>query len=224
MTSTVQNLIDVAAQSAVDAGRLVRQRFGDPVEVSRKQAAHDVVTGTDLAAEALIRAALGSVGARSTVVGEEGGRPGGTPTEADDPVWLVDPIDGTYNFVRGIPFFCVSIGLRIAGRTVGGCVYDPLRDELFTAADGRAWLNGAPLPTRSSASSAPPLVLCDIPNAGGRRPPPRPTCWPPCSPPPRTCGGSVRPRWRWRTWRRAAPTWRPTRTSTTGTPLPGGRW
>ncbi|MBF5033944.1 inositol monophosphatase [Micromonospora sp. ANENR4] len=167
MTSTVQDLIDVAAQSAVDAGRLVRQRFGDPVEVSRKQAAHDVVTGTDLAAEELIRAALGDVGARSTVVGEEGGRPDGAPAGPDDPVWLVDPIDGTYNFVRGIPFFCVSIGLRIGGRTVGGCVYDPLREELFTAADGRAWLNGTPLPTRTSASSAPPLVLCDIPNAGG---------------------------------------------------------
>ncbi|WP_406073553.1 inositol monophosphatase family protein [Micromonospora sp. NBC_01638] len=167
MTSTVQHLIDVAAQSAVDAGRLIRQRFGDPMDASTKGAAHDVVTGTDLAAEELIRAALGGAAAHSTVVGEEGGRQNGTAIGADDPVWLVDPIDGTYNFVRGIPFFCVSIGLRIGGHTVGGCVYDPMREELFTAADGCAWLNGAQLPARTSAPSAPPLVLCDIPNAGG---------------------------------------------------------
>ncbi|MFG1677324.1 inositol monophosphatase family protein [Micromonospora sp. NPDC049282] len=167
MTSTVRDLIDVAAQSAVDAGRLIRQRFGGPMEASTKEAAHDVVTGTDLAAEELIRAALGGAAARSTVVGEEGGRQHDATIGAEDPVWLVDPIDGTYNFVRGIPFFCVSIGLRIGGHTVGGCVYDPMREELFTAADGCAWLNGVQLPVRTAAPSAPPLVLCDIPNAGG---------------------------------------------------------
>ncbi|GAA2698634.1 inositol monophosphatase family protein [Actinoplanes palleronii] len=163
MTSTVQHLIDVAAQSAVDAGRLIRHRFRGPIGTSTKQAAHDVVTTVDLAAEESIRAALRGAAPHSSVVGEEGGATIG----AGDPVWLVDPIDGTYNFVRGIPFFCVSIGLRIAGRTVGGCVYDPIHEELFTAADGRAWLNGTPLPTRTSEPPAPPLVLCDIPNAGG---------------------------------------------------------
>ncbi|MBU2665908.1 inositol monophosphatase [Actinoplanes bogorensis] len=161
----MKHLIDAAAQAAVDAGRVIRRAFRGPVTVSAKGAAHDVVTGADRAAEELIRSALLALSPHSTVIGEEGGA---APGRDDAPVWVVDPIDGTYNFVRGIPFFAVSIGLRIGGRTAGGCVYDPVHDELFTAAGDSAWLNGTPLPA-PPAAAGPPLVLCDIPNAG--RPP-----------------------------------------------------
>ncbi len=168
MTSTVQHLIDVAAQAAVDAGHLIRRRFRGSVTASTKDAAHNVVTEVDLAAEELIRSALLGAAPHSMVIGEEGGRRDGPAADDNDrPVWAVDPIDGTYNFVRGIPFFCVSIGLRIGGRTAGGCIYDPVHDELFTAADGPARLNGTLIPPRPAGRPMPPLVLCDIPNAGG---------------------------------------------------------
>lgn len=166
----MQHLIDVAAQAAVDAGRLIRGKFRGPVTASAKGAAHDVVTEVDRAAEELIRAALLAAAPHATVIGEEDGRGAGPVSGRDDgPVWAVDPIDGTFNFVRGIPFFCVSIGLRIDGCTAGGCVYDPVHDELFTAADGAAFLNGTRVPAQPAGRAQPPLVLCDIPNAG--RPP-----------------------------------------------------
>ncbi|MBW6436407.1 inositol monophosphatase [Actinoplanes hulinensis] len=168
MTSTVQHLVDVAAKAAVEAGRFVRSRFRGPAAVTVKEGFHDVVTEVDVAAERMIRSALHDAAPGTFLIGEETGRANGPEGGPDDrPVWLIDPIDGTYNFVRGIPFFCVSIGLRIDGRTAGGCVFDPVHDELFTAAEGVARLNGAELPVRGAGPPAAPLVLCDIPNAGG---------------------------------------------------------
>jgi myo-inositol-1(or 4)-monophosphatase len=61
-------------------------------------------------------------------------------------VWIVDPLDGTVNYANGIPFFCVSIGLAVDGRPVAGVIFDPMRDEAFTAtADGPALLDGRPV-------------------------------------------------------------------------------
>ena len=80
-------------------------------------------------------------------------------SEEDDPIekgsdarlWVVDPIDGTVNMMRGIPFFCVSIGLWNHGRASVGVVYDPIHDELFSAIDGKgAWLNGVPMTVSES--------------------------------------------------------------------------
>jgi myo-inositol-1(or 4)-monophosphatase len=175
VTSTVQSLLDAAAEAALDAGRMIRDAFGDGpasrTEGRSKGAAHDVVTAVDVAAERRIVRALRAAAPGSAVIGEEGGRDGADTGDGGDGgsgslVWSVDPIDGTYNFVRGIPFFAVSIGLRSGGRPVAGCVYDPIHDELFTATEGAARLNGQPLVPRA-VPSGPPLVLCDIPNAGG---------------------------------------------------------
>ncbi|MEU0519649.1 inositol monophosphatase family protein [Streptosporangium sp. NPDC006007] len=163
-------LVALAAEAGVRAGRHVIERRRDGVTLRTKGAAHDMVTEIDAEAEAVIRAML-TVG---TVVGEESGVSG-----SGDVRWYVDPIDGTYNFARGVALFAVSIGVEVGGRLVGGVVYDPVRDELFTAVGGELRLNGrllgtdppAPLSTPASASAAPdspPMVLTDIPTAGLR--------------------------------------------------------
>lgn len=65
---------------------------------------------------------------------------GGSPDLTDDPTWMCDPLDGTTNFVHSFPFVCVSIGLAVKKRVVVGVVYNPVMDELFTAAQVRAHL------------------------------------------------------------------------------------
>jgi myo-inositol-1(or 4)-monophosphatase len=141
---TVQHerrLVEVAGRAAVAAGDYLRRQFAQVRTATRKGAAHDVVTVADARAEAMIREGLTAAVPGCTVIGEEGGR-SGTGTV----IFHVDPIDGTYNFVRGIPLFCVSIGVSVAGRDVG------LRHNGYPA---------CPVP-----HDGPPLVLCDLPTAG----------------------------------------------------------
>jgi myo-inositol-1(or 4)-monophosphatase len=152
-------LARTAAGAAVLAGRYLRSRFRQPAAARVKGHAHDVVTEADAHAEAIIREALQRALPGTQIVGEEGGRHG-----RGEVCWYVDPIDGTYNFLRGIPLFCVSIGACVAGRYVAGCVYDPVHDELFTATGAGLQLNGEP--ARRPDKRDTPLVLCDIPTAG----------------------------------------------------------
>ncbi len=154
-----RRLVEVAGRAAVAAGDYLRRQFAQVRTATRKGAAHDVVTVADARAETMIRDQLTAAVPGCTVIGEEGGR-SGTGTV----VFHVDPIDGTYNFVRGIPLFCVSIGVSVAGRDVGGCVYDPIRADLFSADPAGLRHNG--YPARPVPHDGPPLVLCDLPTAG----------------------------------------------------------
>jgi myo-inositol-1(or 4)-monophosphatase len=130
-----------AAEAARAAGEILRERFGRPHDVHFKGAI-DMVTEADRAAEALIAAMVRERYPDHDLLGEEGAREAtGSPFR-----WVVDPLDGTTNFAHNLPHFAVSIGLEHGGEAVAGAVYDPLRDELFVAAEGRgATLNGVPL-------------------------------------------------------------------------------
>ncbi|MFG2000307.1 inositol monophosphatase family protein [Spirillospora sp. NPDC048911] len=159
-------LVDAAARAARRAGEELLGVFERGVDVRAKAGthAHDVVTDADAAAEAMIRADLAAACPGSVVVGEEAGADGdvhGGP----DVRWYVDPIDGTHNFARGVPLFCVSVGLTIGGEPAGGCVYEPARDEMYTAAAGGPLLrNGRPV--EQPPPRAVPMVLSDVPRPG----------------------------------------------------------
>jgi myo-inositol-1(or 4)-monophosphatase len=131
---SLHSLVDAAAAAAREAGQLLRSR---PHTVEHKGAI-DLVTEVDLASERVIRAALAPTGI--PVQGEEAGGP--TAGER----WVVDPLDGTTNFVHGYPAYCVSIGLVRDTVPVVGAIYDPIRDALYAAALGAgARRNGAPI-------------------------------------------------------------------------------
>lgn len=153
---TPSDLLALATQSCVDAAKLLHDI---PVDVALK-GTFDQVSSADVAVEAFLRAALVSGAPGSAVVGEELGSASAAVT------WFVDPIDGTRNFVRGLPLSCISVAAAVDGVLVAGCVLDPFRDELFTAAVG------VPFEVRSSGLTiAPgvsprPLVLTDIPLPG----------------------------------------------------------
>jgi myo-inositol-1(or 4)-monophosphatase len=131
-------LLEVATAAARSAAPLLLDRFGSEQALRTKSSATDPVSEADLAAEAAIRAVLAELVPDDEIVGEEGGATAGTSGRR----WLVDPIDGTTNYLYGIPQWCISV----ACDGQAGVVFDPVRDELFAArADGPATLNGDPL-------------------------------------------------------------------------------
>lgn len=133
----------IASEAARAAGDILRERFimrGELV-VRTKSSSTDMVSEADEAAEAAIRRILGARRPDDAILGEEGGRTGTGELE-----WVVDPLDGTTNFLYGIPAWCVSVAVRDGDGVIAGVVFDPIRDEVFAAErDGIATLNGTAL-------------------------------------------------------------------------------
>jgi len=132
--------LNVMMKAARKAGRSLSKDFREVENllVSRKGAA-DFVTRADLAAEKIIREELMEARPTYGFLGEETGE-----VEGQDPTrrWIVDPLDGTTNFLHGLPHWAVSIALEHKGQIVAGVVYDPTKDELFFAEKGAgAWMN-----------------------------------------------------------------------------------
>jgi myo-inositol-1(or 4)-monophosphatase len=138
----------LAVSAAKAAGRLVngfrgRVRHGR-MAVTYKGAVN-IVTEADRQAERLITEMIRKVYPDHIIIGEEGAGTAPTPpvSPAGEPIWFVDPLDGTTNFAHGFPFYCVSIGVEVSGRVAVGVVYDPVRRELFSAIQGKgAFCNG----------------------------------------------------------------------------------
>jgi myo-inositol-1(or 4)-monophosphatase len=130
--SEADALLEVAVDAARMAGALLADRAERGAErgVSSKSTPTDLVSEADLASERAIRELLGKRRPQDGFVGEEGGR---SEDGESGLSWVVDPLDGTVNFLFGIPQWCVSIAVRDGRGTVAGAVYDPNRDELFTA-------------------------------------------------------------------------------------------
>lgn len=123
----------------VEAGRLVMQGFGEARAISLK-GPQDYLTETDGRCEAFLRQAFAEAFPQDGFFGEEGGG------RQMDRLWVVDPIDGTANFARNIPHFCIAIAYLENGTTKLGAIYDPVHDELYFAQRGRgAFLNGKPI-------------------------------------------------------------------------------
>jgi myo-inositol-1(or 4)-monophosphatase len=130
--SEADALLEVAVDAARMAGALLaeRARHGAEREVASKSTPTDLVSEADLASERAIRELLSKRRPQDGFVGEEGGR----SEEGESGLsWVVDPLDGTVNFLFGIPQWCVSVAVRDGRGTVAGAVYDANRDELFTA-------------------------------------------------------------------------------------------
>jgi len=149
-----------AAEIAREAGALLIGYFRQRVAVEYKGEA-DLVTVADRASETLIRDRLRSQWPAHDILGEEGG----LVDTGSDYRWYVDPLDGTTNFAHGFPVFCVSMGLEHKGKLVAGVVYDPTRDELFTAEAGcGAFLNHQPIHVSKIAKLNESLIATGFPS------------------------------------------------------------
>ena len=141
MTGATLSHLDVAVEAARAAARVAVDYWRRPLAVTAK-GYRDVVTEADFAAQDAAVSVIQSRFPAAAILGEENL----TPAGAAETLWVIDPIDGTSNYSRHVPIFCVSVGVVQGGRPAAGAVYDPLRDYLFTAARGLgAKLNGSPI-------------------------------------------------------------------------------
>jgi myo-inositol-1(or 4)-monophosphatase len=137
-------LLRIAVDAAREAGRLLATWRGDgrPEVVDTKSSPTDVVTEMDRKSEALITGRIRAVRPGDTVLGEEGGQTAGDSRPGEGVRWVVDPLDGTVNYLYGLPDWAVSIAAEVAGTVVAGVVEIPRYGETFTAAAGQgAWLH-----------------------------------------------------------------------------------
>ncbi len=128
----MQALLNTAIKAAREAGDLVMRysrRVGD-LDV-RSKSRNELVSQVDVMAEQAIVASIRERYPDHAILGEEGGADG-----AGDTVWIIDPLDGTTNYLHGLPIYAVSIGVQVKGRMEAGVVYDPNRQEMFTAERG----------------------------------------------------------------------------------------
>lgn len=148
-----------ATQAVLQAGAIQRDRYGQDIEI-RHKGEIDIVTEVDRACEEAIVAVIRERFPDHDIVTEETdlGRTGSRF------VWFTDPLDGTTNYAHGYPFFCSSVGLTVSGEVVAGAVYDPVKDELFTAEKGAgAHLNGRRLQVSSSSALLRSLLVTGFP-------------------------------------------------------------
>ena len=153
---TVGELRALAEAVAREAGALLRGAYEGPeLRVSSKSTPTDLVSEADHAAERLIRERLAAARPDDGILGEEGGDAKGTSGLR----WVVDPLDGTINFLFGIPQWAVSVACEDEEGTIVGVVYDPMRDELWTAErDGPALLDGREIHGSSRTDLATAMV------------------------------------------------------------------
>jgi myo-inositol-1(or 4)-monophosphatase len=142
MTSDTSRVLETTLQAARAGGQLALARLGQPGYEKRK-GPRDVTAGAVLEIQQRIVDVIRQEFPQAHFLLEESDA---AQDETADPLWIVDPIDGSLNFLHGIPIFAVSLAYREAGLYRVGVVYDPCRDELFQAVTGRgAFLNGRPI-------------------------------------------------------------------------------
>jgi myo-inositol-1(or 4)-monophosphatase len=157
--------LNVMIKAARKAGRSLSKDFREVENllVSRKGAG-DFVTRADMAAEKIIREELMEARPTYGFLGEETGE-----VEGQDPTrrWIVDPLDGTTNFLHGLPHWAISIALEHKGQIVAGVVFDPTKDEMFFAEKGAgAWMNESRIRASVRNSVADSIYATGIPFAG----------------------------------------------------------
>jgi len=157
MTDTQDELLAVALEAARAGAAELTARFGArQLDVRTKTSPTDPVSEADLAAEHAVRAVLAEHRPDDTVIGEEGGAVGGSSQLR----WVVDPLDGTVNFLYEIPVFAVSVACEDDSGALAGVVIDPIRDECFatTRSTVGATLNGEPIKASHCSELATALV------------------------------------------------------------------
>ncbi len=162
MSNVMLDYLDAAKEAARRAA-VVLEQWRAKFQVREKGRA-DLVTDADLAAQRTIQEYLAQRFPAHGFLGEEDLTASKRPGIDAPPTWIVDPIDGTTNYVHDCPLYCISIGLQVAGELVVGAVHDPCRQEMFAAAQGHgAWLNQRRLQTSKAARLDEALLATGFP-------------------------------------------------------------
>jgi len=161
-SSSIHPMLNIAIKAARAAGSIINRAALDveSVRVSKKME-NDFVTEVDQASENTIIETLLNAYPDHGILAEESGRTHGNPDA--EHVWIIDPLDGTTNFIHGFPFYCVSIALQSRGRLEQAVVYDPTRNDLFTSTRGRgAFRMMSQVMTRTAGLRRPGAAALDL--------------------------------------------------------------
>jgi myo-inositol-1(or 4)-monophosphatase len=166
-----KNFTAVAINTASKAGTWVKSKLGDFKHIDEKISMHDLVTEVDKGAERMIRNLIHTHFPSHAFLGEEGVEPGPVASanaikqmHHEEYLWIVDPIDGTTNYIHGFPFFCISIALVHQGEIIVGVIYDPMKNELFVAEKGKgAYLSGKPMKVSNETYLNQSLIASGLP-------------------------------------------------------------
>ncbi len=170
-------ILNVMTKAVDKAARALKRDFGEveQLQVSQKGPS-DFVSNADLKSERILREELSKARPAFGFLAEESGAQAGSDAEHR---WLIDPLDGTTNFLHGLPHFAISVALEKAGEIVAGVIYDPIKNEMFVAEKGGgAFLNDRRMRVSGRKSLGDSLMATGIPfrghgDPGGLRPPAR---------------------------------------------------
>lgn len=158
MTGDGRSALDVALEATTTAGEIIRGGWDSDRQITFKGRA-DIVTDIDVAAEKAVLEILTGAFPQFGILAEESQPVAGHSQYR----WVVDPLDGTRNYAQSIPHFCTIVALAEGDDIVAGVVYDPVREETFTAAKGQgAFLNGAPISVSETTEIARSLLSFDL--------------------------------------------------------------
>jgi len=156
---------EVALSLVKEAGQMVRETFNAPKTVtsSTKSSDIDLVTEVDQKVEKLLFDGLKNRFSSHKFIGEESASTGVKVILTNDPTWIIDPIDGTTNFVHKLPFIGICVGLYIEKQARIGIVYNPILDELYTARLGKgAFKNGFPIKVSETSDLSKSIIMSTI--------------------------------------------------------------
>jgi len=162
-------LLNVMTRAVDKAARALKRDFGEvqQLQVSTKGPS-DFVSNADLKSERILREELAKARPGFGFLAEESGASAGSDTEHR---WLIDPLDGTTNFLHGLPHFAISVALEKSGEVIAGVIYDPIKDEMFVAEKGGgAFLNDRRLRVSARRSLGESLLATGIPFRGHGQP------------------------------------------------------
>ncbi|XP_042220417.1 inositol monophosphatase 1-like isoform X3 [Homarus americanus] len=158
-----QHCLSVALKLVKEAGELVRDAIKKKKNVETKSSVVDLVTESDKAVEKLLITGLSGVFPDHKFIGEESVAAGEKCVLTDEPTWIIDPIDGTMNFVHSFPYTCISVALWVNKDAEVGIVYNPVLEQMFTAVKGQgAFLNDEKISASGQTDLGQALVFSEM--------------------------------------------------------------
>tara|TARA_B100002052_G_scaffold252233_1_gene240706 strand:- start:9559 stop:10359 length:801 start_codon:yes stop_codon:yes gene_type:complete len=152
--------LNFTKELAFDSGKILSKYFGNVQSIHKKSTPIDLVTNADIESENLIIKSIQKKFPNHTIISEESH----LTNKGNDFTWVIDPLDGTTNFVHNLPIFAVSIGLKFKNRTVLGVVYNPAADKMFFASKNKgAYLNDKIISVSSSNTLSDSLIVTGFP-------------------------------------------------------------
>uniref|UniRef100_A0A3P8WUY0 Inositol-1-monophosphatase n=1 Tax=Cynoglossus semilaevis TaxID=244447 RepID=A0A3P8WUY0_CYNSE len=162
MSDPWQECMDHCIEVTKKAGKMIRDALQKDIAIMQKSSPVDLVTETDQRVEQLIISSIKEKYPTHSFIGEESVAAGSPSVLTDDPTWIIDPIDGTTNFVHRFPFVAVSIGFTVKKAIEFGIVYSCIEDKMYTARKGKgAFCNGVPIKVSGQEDITKSLVLTE---------------------------------------------------------------